>query len=235
MKSPLVDFDHVADQSLFARFAAQMWFFPQCCSTGIITNVSAQKVVAKSCPVMTGSAPYLPDPSLVSSIARSTTIWTLMRAVQHVPYFVFPQEVGHWFLMSLCLRKKETGKDDSQDGAYGGFKCAQITMFDRLLEDKDPAKGFKFTYNMNYSVDQFQEWLSEQGGAFGEVYLSPPVPGAHGARVRGCVFTPDLEALQRFEAERFPILKEHVNINLAFLNSKKSLVQKVTDATAKLW
>lgn len=240
MNSTMIDFDKgwdaIKDQkdTLIATIRGDMTYFPLCCSTGILKNVTAQRPTDAQENVFKGKLDYTYPLPEEKNIKEAKAIYELIRLVQSNPYFLFPDEVGRWYCMSLILRKTETGKDDSGNGAYGNYKCAQVTMFDRLLEDKDPKKGFNFHYNMIFSVDQFQEWLASTGDEFGEVYLSPAVPGAHKARVRGCVFTPKLSALQNYEKERLETLRQHILANYEFLKAKQS-TKNTKDPIARTW
>ena len=196
-----------ADQ-LVSNITAQMDVFPLCCSTGVLKNVTAHALGP-------GDSVYFDKLDSTKTptkeqIKACTYLHELVRLVQRNRRMVFPIQVARWNAMSLMLQKVETGKDDSDVGGYNNFKAAQITFFDRLNEDKRNKK-FKFSvYNTTYSCDQLMEWLGKTRDKYGTVYVSPAVPGAHGARVRGCVFTPNHKAFKAYHDERFPLVKAHV-------------------------
>lgn len=189
--------------SILTRVTGEMGYFPLCCSTGVLKNFTSHPIQAN----MVASYEDCVHDTLDFSGDKFT--FQLIRKANAHPRYIMPFEFARHYAMSLIYLKVLNGKDDGPNDGYGHYKAAQIVMFDRLLEDKDPKKGFKFTYNMTYSIDHFQEWLSEQNGAFGEVLLSTAVPGGHGARVRGCIFTPDLKALEAYEARAFEEVKGH--------------------------
>lgn len=182
-----------------------MYYFPQCCSTGTLQNLTASYLSK------TPQSFNNPSPSLNTRVNRNgyKYVFQLIREASRRPRYIFPYHFARHYAMSLVYAKVAEGIDDAERDGYGKYRAAQIVMFDRLLEDKDPAKGFKFQYNMVYSIDQFQNWLSQQRGKYGEVLLSIPMPGGHGARVRGCIFTPSIGSLEKYEQEAYEEVQEH--------------------------
>lgn len=222
----MIDFskgwDDIKDRmdSLITSLHGEMSYFPLCCSTGVMKNVLAYRPAEHTqMSVYTGASKYTGDLPTKELIETTKTIWALLRLVQNHIYFIFPEEVGVWYCMSLILAKVSSGRDDHHSDGYSGYKASAITMFDRLLEDKQ-NKDFKFSYNTVFSIDHFQEWLAQFGSEYGDVYVSPAVPGAHKARVRGCIFTPNLTALQNYEKERIELLRTHMLMNYDFLESR---------------
>lgn len=223
---PLIDYTKgwegiTNPENYITKIQGMMSYFPMCCSAGVLKNVTAASCTESSHKHLLNKTTTIPNHTLPSNkqITDAKSIWELIRMVSSNINFLFPREVGHWYCLSLILKKTATGKDDSGDTAYGNYKCSQVTMFDRLLEDKDPKKGFRFQYNQIFSVDHFQEWLAAQEHRYGEFYLSPAVQGAHGARVRGGVLTPNLDALQAFEDEHLPIVRDHMLETIKFLST----------------
>jgi hypothetical protein len=219
-----------APETMVHSIQAQMTYFPLCCSTGVLQGVQANPCLAAS--------RYWDKPSPRNDTLIDTCNNTEL-SVSHIitqvginQSYMFPISMARWHAMDLIRRKVLHGDDRHGPGAYSGFKASQITMFDRLLEDKDPEKGFKYTYNMTWSVGHLMDWLATQGDKFGEFYLSPPVPGAHGARVYGCIFTPDGQALQKYigpDSWRTKYVREYVK---AMHRGQKAKVQQQTSAQA---
>lgn len=234
--TPMIDFSKVLKEreTLINQVNGIMTVFPLCCSTGVLKGVNAGRPDESVARVFSGTVEYAYPLVELKSLENARTMASLMRAVKGNPYFVFPQEVGTWFMMGLIHDKIIHGTDEGASPGYNGYKASSIAMFDRFLEDKDPSKGFKFQYNMIFSIDHFQQWLSEQNGVYGEVYVSPPAEGAHGARVRGSIFTPDKDAMIAYEKERFSTLKDHIMANWAILKDRVA-AKKVTDVTARMW
>jgi hypothetical protein len=81
-------------------------------------------------------------------------------------------------------------------------------FFDRLNEDK--SAGFRYTYNEVYALDHLVEFLEDSGEEYGDVLISPALPGGHGARVRGCMFTPNVAALEAYHAKYLEEVREHI-------------------------
>lgn len=184
-----------------------MNYFPLCCSTGILEGFTVNPLKKTYYPMIDSPRPL--SESYYERLTTAKYLDEVITATYTNNSFIAPLYFGRWYAMSLLYRKTVHGHDRHGKGAYSGFKAAQITMFDRLLEDKDPAKGFKFTYNMTYAISHLMEWLRETEDKYGTVQISPPVPGAHGARVYGCIFTGDGDALKKYHDERIEVVRSH--------------------------
>jgi hypothetical protein len=197
-------------RDLIRGIDGQMEVFPLCCSTGVLKDIRCRKVSD------TYDAPTFDNMSSsinldITSFEGCRFLHEYIRKVSGDRRFVFPEKVARWYAMSLMYQKMKTGKDDSRVGGYNNYKAAQIEFFDRLNEDKsNPAFAFANSYCEVFSCDQLAEWLMEQGGKYGDVLVSPAVPGAHKARVRGCIFTPDVKALKEYHDKRLPIVRDHI-------------------------
>ena len=143
---------------------------------------------------------------------------------------LLPADAGAWYALSLILTKVTTGTDDGNVGGYSNYKAAQVTMFDRINEDKRNGKRFN-SYNTTWSVDQMVDFLVDHP-ELGVTLASEPRDGAHGARVRGCIFTPDIPALKEFHDARLAELKDHI---LYMMNEYKGEAPKAADSVAALF
>jgi len=218
-KKMLVDLSQPFDDLLEAgntvhHISGRMRYFPLCCSTGVLEDVQSRPI-KKSGELRLLNPPHPGSilDNLQLTIKKLNSIHEIIRKLNSsgVSGMVYPIEFTRYYAMSLIAAKAVTGFDDSPDDGYSGFKASQITFFDRIHEDKDPAKGFKFTYNMTYSCDHLMEWLSDPAQSYlGETILSTPAVGAHGARVRGCIFTPDKDAVQKYHDDRLEMVRSHV-------------------------
>lgn len=217
---------------LVCSIGAQMTFFPLCCSTGILKNMTASLPGEIHRPAFeAGEAITGVD---LNVIKNAKYIHEIIRGVTTAsrPIF-FPIEFARYNALSLILLKVINGTDDGPSGGYNNYKAAQITMFDRIVADKRNPK-FRFGgYNIVYSVDQFMDWLETTKGTLGEVYNSPAVPGGHGARVRGCIFTPDHDALQAYHDERLEKVRQWVLD--AVESTAKGPLNKAVDKVAAKW
>ena len=187
-----------------------MEVFPLCCSTGVVTNLRCQALREQDKAYFDKLENNMGSPT-PEQVKPLKYLHELIRLTRQNPRYIWPVEAVQWYAMSMILQKIETGKDDSTVSGYNNYKAAQITFFDRLTEDKtNPKFNFANSYCTTYSCDHLMEWLQTQNGVFGEVYVSPPVPGAHGAKVRGCVFTPLLEPIKAYHDEHFDRVKAHI-------------------------
>lgn len=199
----------------------EMSYFPMCCSTGIFKGLQASTIRGDAAPLF-DKIEY--DNTIDLQVIKDAKyLHELIRETRKNRRFIWPIQVARWYALSLILQKVTTGKDDSGDHTYGNYKAAQICMFDRLLEDKDPKKGFRFTYNRTYSCDHLMDWLDTDGRTLGEVLVSTAVPGGHKARVRGCIFTPDIAMLQEYHDERIKQVREHVLATVKYLKTGKKV------------
>lgn len=208
---------------------ATMTHFPLCCSTGVLNNMTAEAFTKYYSMHITQKTP-IRDINL-DSIRKATTIHDLLKPLRSSAMF-FPREVAEWNAMSLILAKSTTGRDDQGTGGYRNYKAAQIIMCDRICEDKRNPKFNFNSYNIVYSIDQFMDWLEAQEGKYGEVLISTAKPGGHGARVRACIFTPDIPAVQKYHDERLETLRAHI---LAYLAWAKPVTGKPVDKVAAMW
>ena len=186
----------------------EMSYFPLCCSTGILKSFTTRQFDPKQYK-NTHKAPLWFDEGQLERIKSAKYIDDIIRTANRVSSMIAPMYFARWYAMSLIYRKTVHGHDKHGPGAYSGYKAAQIAMFDRLLEDKDPAKGFKFSYNMVYAISHLMEWLKEEGQEYGEAVVSTPVPGAHGARVYGCIYTADPAKIQKYHDDRLEVVRGH--------------------------
>jgi hypothetical protein len=213
-------------ENIVCQIQGAMTYFPLCCSTGVLKNLQATYPSETHAPAFNkGEAITGVN---VGTVKAAKYIHQIVRACATAsrPIF-FPIEVARWNAMSLILIKAKEGKDDSGDHAYGNYKCAQVTMCDRIVADKRNKK-FRFGgYNIVFSVDQFMDFLDAEGEKYGEFYSSPPVPGGHGARVRAGIFTPNHDALQKYNDERIERVREHVLFCLAQGGTKVKAADKV--------
>lgn len=209
-------FDDILERDdIVTAIRADMKYYPLCCSTGVLQNVQASKLQRRH-QTMYEYPPALSKTKvdgIIRNVNKAKWLHEITRVMNEtgiggVPY---PIKVAKWNAMSLIAAKCIVGLDDAPDDGYAGFKAAQVTFFDRIDADKDPALGFKFTYNRTWSCDHLMEWLMlPEQSHLGEVLISTPTVGAHGARVRGCIFTPDKGAVQEYHDERVEQLREHV-------------------------
>lgn len=218
------------DEEYMRCVQGDMTYFPLCCSTGILQNFSTRQYKPSDWKT-THKDPLALSPDALAKVQESKYIDNIIRAATRSSSMVAPMYFARWYAMSLIYRKVVHGHDKHGKGAYSGYKAAQISMFDRLLEDKDPAKGFKYSYNMVYAVSHLMEWLKENGDKYGEVLVSKPVPGAHGARVYGCIFTPDPALIKKYHDERLEVVRGHY---LALHEAFKKKAPKVEAATKGL-
>lgn len=222
---------------LISQPNGEMTHFPLCCSTGVLKNLGAQSVTnSNKAGIQKPEGVRFLDPDKIKEAHYMHEI--TREANKQTPPVLYPYKVGRWMAMSLIWAKTKEGHDDGGRGGYTRFKTAQITMCDRLNDDKRNKK-FKFGgYNIVWSTDQFMDWLDSlqvggQDTKYGEFLVSTAAPGAHGARVRAAIYTPDHEALEKYNSERIDILRDHV---LAWYeNSRKGKATKVTDSVAKTW
>jgi len=227
-------YDSLDVEDTIRTITGEMTFFPLCCSTGVLKNLQAYKLSIGYKSHIDEMSPIRTTEEIMNRLQKANSIRDLIRALPTgtTPIY-FPKKVARWYAMSLIRIKVDTGMDDGPSGGYNNYKAAQVTFFDRLLEDKDNPK-FKFSYNTVYSNDHLIQWLSEQDGKYGEFYASPAVPGGHGARVRGCIFTPNVAAMQEYEEERIELLRAHILDYIAY-SKEQALAQPAADKVAAQW
>jgi len=225
---PMQDRESLIAEGAIYGITGDMTFFPLCCSTGVPKSVGATKFATycKSLPARNDFTAHFMD-----TIASAEYIYQIRRAAPRS--VIMPYEVAIWDTMSMIAAKCVAGYDDGPSGGYNGFKASSIAMFDRLNADKDNPE-FKYSYNTVYSVDHFIEWLEAQDGKYGEVLVSSAEPGGHGARVRGCIFTPDKDAVQQFNDDRIESVREHC-LAVRDLALKASLGEAPADEVGDLW
>lgn len=217
---------------LITNPVANMTHFPLCCSTGIIKNVAGHAVTKTSRPGIDAPAPFAK--SLAKEVKAADYIHHAVRAANnHGMRLLYPYEVGAWMCMSLMYVKAVEGADDGGSPGYSKFKAAQILMCDRINEDKR-NKEFKFScYNTTWSVDQLMDFLDGTDGKYGEVLVSDPQPGGHGAKVRACIFTPDHDAMKEYHDKRLKQIKSHI---LGVIDwAKGSKVKDAVNSVTKHW
>jgi len=217
----------LGEQKLVRGIQGDMEVFPLCCSTGVVKNLRCTKLSEKRDKLYFDKLENnmgVPDHAKMKA---AKYLHEMIRLITANPRYVWPVEAAQWYAMSLILQKVETGRDDSHVGGYNNFKAAQVTFFDRLTSDK-ANKAFRFanSYCTTYSCDHLMEWLATQDGYFGEVYVSPAVPGAHKAKVRGCIFTPKLKTMKEYHNTYFDVVKKHIEYTTEVLN--KSIKTKNT-------
>jgi hypothetical protein len=185
-----------------------MTFFKLCCSTGVLNNLQAY-------PYAETTAIVCYSPATEAQIKAYTKVWKLLR--EQSSGFIIPIQWAEDLALSLIHEKCTSGKDDGPSGGYNNYKAAQVTWFDRLNADKRNGKRFN-NYNLLYSCDHLTEKLaSVDKRKFGQVLVSKAVEGAHGARVRGCVYTPNTGYLGEYLDERLAAIKKEM---LAQLKNK---------------
>jgi len=186
------------NNEIASALSGDMSFFPLCCSTGILKNLQAYPWENSTAVKCTSKVP-------AKDIKAETKVYELLR--KYARGFIIPVEWAQDLALSLILEKVTGGKDDGPSGGYNNYKAAQITWFDRLNDDKRSGKRFNH-YNVTYSCDHLTEFLSKQAQKeWGQILVSKPVDGAHGARVRGCVYTPNIDYLRAREAEALARIK----------------------------
>lgn len=238
MKSQLMPeyeagFDAIMEnaENIVCRITGDMTFFPLCCSTGVIKSVTAkhptanERLAFERNEAITGAE--------INKVKEAKYIFQITRAIDCAsrPIF-FPLKVARWNALSLILAKCVEGLDDGPSGGYNNYKAAQIVMCDRLVADKRNPK-FNFShYNVVFSVDQLMDWLEEHNGSLGDMQVSPPRPGGHGARVRAGIFTPNLDALQKAHDKHIESVREHV---MACLTDKTVKEAAAVDKVAASW
>jgi len=227
-------YDALDPDDTIRNISGEMTFFPLCCSTGVLKNLQASKLVSAYKSHIDEMSPISTSDETLGTIKSADSIRDLIRLLPGgtTPIY-FPTKVARWYAMSLIRIKVDSGRDDGPSGGYNNYKAAQVTFFDRLLEDKANPE-FKFSYNTVYSNDHLMQWLSEQDGKYGEFYASPAVPGGHGARVRGCIFTPDLDAMRKYENDRIEQLRAHILDYIAY-SKEQALTQPAADKVAAQW
>jgi hypothetical protein len=208
-----------------------MSFFPMCCSTGILKNLTANEPKEHSRAGFEANlAITSPD---IDKIKAAEYIHEIIRECNKSsrPIF-FPREVAAWNALSLVLIKSAKGDDDGPAGGYNNYRAAQIIMCDRVTEDKRD-KRFRFgSYNIVFSCDQFMDFLEENKAWVGEVYNSPARPGGHGARVRACTVTPEVDALHEYLDARIDLVRNHV---LEVIQGAKAEETVAADKVAATW
>ena len=209
---------------------ANITFFPLCCSTCIINNMTCSWLSKHD-------QSHFLDPQEIKDISlhevkTAESICEVIELVNNASGTIFlPVKVARWNAMSKILMKCTRGTDDGPSGGYNNYKAAQIMMCDRIVEDKrNPDFAFG-SYNIVYSVDHLMEFL-KRNRRFGEIFVTTPKPGGHGARVRACVFTPKIEVLKAYHGLRLRKLKKHV---IAVVKASKGKVSAPTDSVAAKW
>jgi len=207
-------------ENLIKVIMGDMEVFPLCCSTGVLKNLRCQRLKESRDKLYFDKLENNMEVPTAEQIKDATYLHQLIRLVKSNPRFIFPLEVAEWYAMSIMLQKVETGKDDSNVGGYNNFKAAQITFFDRATEDKtNPKFNFANSYCTVYSCDHLMDFLETTGNKFGTVQISPAVPGAHKAKVRGCIFTPRIQPMKEYHDERFNKVKEHIETTTKILKN----------------
>jgi hypothetical protein len=183
------------NDELVHRVTAELTHFPLCCSTGVLKNLTAQNLSSfykenwKSKEYR--SVEWEPDVWLCETFR---TIWE--DSMLPFKFKVMTKEMLRDYAISLMWRKTVTGTDDGGTPGYARYKAAQHVLFDRANDDKD--KGFNFSYNMVYSCDHLMDDLGDMP-ELGEILISTPTVGAHGAKVRGAIWTPNHAAMEKYE------------------------------------
>ena len=209
MSKALFDLDNIPDTALRSVTAA-MKYFPLCCSTGLLNNVQGTPYTGEYNP----SKIDMRDGSLSDlrkTMGQQQYLYQVMDLVRNRVSTILPvpEIAGYWYVLSKIHAKCVDGYDDcvGQDG-YSKYKAACVTWMDRLNEDKRSGKRFN-SYNTTLSCDHMTSWLEKYGRHWGHLAVSPAVEGAHGARVRGAIFTPDVEKLTKYMDTRRDQLIEH--------------------------
>jgi hypothetical protein len=85
------------------------------------------------------------------------------------------------------------------------------------IEWTDKRSGKRFNgYNITYSCDHLTMFLRKQlQSKWGQILVSKGVIGAHGARVRGCVYTPNTDYLGKLLNEELPKIKREMLAQLS--------------------
>lgn len=229
-------FDALDPDDTIRGITGEMTFFPLCCSTGVLKNLQASKLADMYKSHIDDMQPMNHSEETMTKIKGAKSIRDLIRAVgggMGTTPIYYPRRVARWYAMSLMLLKFRDGADDGPSGGYNNYKAAQITFFDRTQEDKENPE-FKFNYNQVYSNDHLMTWLEAQDGKYGEVYVSPPEPGGHGARVRGCIFTPCEKAMQKYENDRIELLRTHILDYIAY-SQEQALTKPAADKVGAQW
>ena len=209
MSKALFDLDNVPGTAL-SKVTAAMKYFPLCCSTGLLNNIQGTQypstVVPSKIDMREGS---LTD--LRHMMGQQEYLYQVMDLVRHrvATNLPIPKIAGYWYVLSKIHAKCVHGYDDcvGQDG-YSKYKAACVTWMDRLNEDKRSGKRFN-SYNTTLSCDHITAWLEKYGRYWGHIAVSPAVEGAHGARVRGAIFTPDIAKLGTYMESRHAKVIDH--------------------------
>ena len=202
-------------EDIVTRIRGSMTVFPLCCSTGVLRSVAADYLKAGDEPTFES-----PVPDVLTNARINVDKPYIHQIIEKAsrPPFMWPKEVVAWNALSLILLKMVEGKDTGNVGGYSNYKAAQIAMFDRTTEGKRNAKRFN-SYNIVFALDQFFDWLKEREDDLGEVVISTPQTGAHGGDVRGCIFTPNVAAIQKFHDSHIEQVRDHVRATLAHYES----------------
>lgn len=230
---PRKGFDAYKDEDIVYNITGQMTVFPLCCSTGILRSLGAQPLNENMKPTFESKEAITCNSGVLESVEKAKTIHEIIKnADKYSRRIFYPVEVANWYALSLILLKATKGTDTGNVGGYSNYKAANITIADRLNEDKRNGKRFN-SYNITYSCDHFMEYMDTLEDDLGEWFSSLPQDGAHGARTRLGVFTPNVPALQKFHDARLRQVRDHV-LGTYELYSKGAEA-KVADKVAKLW
>jgi hypothetical protein len=195
------------NQQIVRSIMGEMTFFPLCCSTGVLKNLQAMPYTSSHPPVCS----MKDTEELRATIENAQTVHDLIRMVQKQSgRFILPIEWTQLYALSLIYAKCTNGRDDGPSGGYNNYKAAQVTWFDRMNSDKRSGKRFN-GYNITYSCDHLTMFLRKQlQSKWGQILVSKGVIGAHGARVRGCVYTPNTDYLGKLLNEELPKIKREM-------------------------
>ena len=223
-----------SSEEYVCRITAKMHNLPMCCSSGLLNDLRATAMSAKSKIYFEG----VPHSGFYDSVAIDNAEYIHDVVKQCMcEHIYFPKRVAQWNAMSKIYRKAVHGGDDNSNNAsgYSGYKCSNVIMADRIVADKRNPK-FKFSsYDVNYSVDHFMDWLELEGGLYGEVLVSKAVPGGHGARCRSAIFTPDVKKLKAWHDVRLEEIKRYVHETVQPRLKKEVDTMEPADKIAAGW
>jgi hypothetical protein len=194
--------DRAKAGEIVSRINGTMAYFPLCCSTGVLKGLTAQPA----------TSPFKPNIAMsADDIKAAKSIHQLIRQLQKDNNtYIAPVEWAAWYALSLIHLKMTKGTDDEAQDGYSNYKTGQIVWADRINAEKRTGARFN-SYNTTFACDSLTEWLEKQDKRkFGQVLASKPSMGAHGARVRACIYTPNVKFLGEWLKKRLAEVKEEL-------------------------
>ncbi len=196
--------------------------FPNCCSASAVYGLGA---------IYCGLADDTIHPNQIFEDPTAQTMWGWFDKFRSSQFGV-PIEYVRWAQVDIILSKVHYGFTTWKRDGYQGYKTRTILMTDkdrRVKSDRD--RSIKGQPEGPY-CSQFMEWLSTMPTKqVGSRVSTQWADGAHGGQVRGMVWAPNSEWLERKVQK---VLQELNEYSTAVCAS----VQRTTDAVdeiGKLW